>query len=218
MRRHPLAARRVLVVAPHPDDEAIGAWGLMHRLARAGARLEVLVVSDGAASHPGSLRWPPRRLVGERRRETLRAMATLAIPPSRVRFLGLPDGQLEAQPARVRGAVAAALRRCVWPDLLVGPIADDAHGDHRAVALAIARVPRAGECRLGYQVWPHGGGRSGARWQVALDGAGLRAKRRVVRSYRTQMGRITDAEAGFAMTARHLRDFVRPAERFTVLA
>ena len=44
--------------------------------------------------------------------------------------------------------------------------------------------------------------------------AALHAKRRVVRGYRTQMGRITDAEAGFAMTPRHLNAFVRPAERF----
>ena len=94
MRALPSGLRDVLVVAPHPDDEAIGAFGLMSALRRRGARLWVLVVSDGGASHPGSTAWPPARLVPERRRETRRAMATLGIPPSRVRFLGLPDGAL----------------------------------------------------------------------------------------------------------------------------
>ncbi|WP_156680203.1 PIG-L deacetylase family protein [Sphingomonas profundi] len=216
--RPPLTARRVIVVAPHPDDEAIGAWALMRALRRQGARIAVVVVSDGGASHPQSRRWPPARLTRERQRETRRAMATLAIPPHRIRFLGLPDGALETMVARVSAAIAGALRRCPAPDLIVGPVANDAHGDHRAVAQAIARIPRRGERRLGYRVWPEDAAGPGHRLRIALSGREMGIKRRVVRGYRTQAGRITDAAAGFTMTARHLRAFVRPSERFAVLA
>jgi LmbE family N-acetylglucosaminyl deacetylase len=94
--------RRVLVVAPHPDDEAIGAWGLMDWLRARGAHIAVLVVSDGAASHPGSPSWPTARLVAERRRETLRALRRLGVVPPDIAFLGLADGALDRDPLLVR--------------------------------------------------------------------------------------------------------------------
>lgn len=218
MRRHPLAARHALIVAPHPDDEAIGAWALMRRLRRRGASVELVVVSDGAASHPGSRVWPPARLVAERRREVRRAMAALPIGPRAIRFLDLPDGMLGHDEARLTRALGRALACRRRPDLVVGPVAGDAHPDHRAVALALARIRPRGERRLGYQVWPEGGRGSAHGFRVALDGVGCCRKRRIVRGYRTQAGLVTDAEAGFAMTARHLRAFVRPQEHFAWLA
>jgi LmbE family N-acetylglucosaminyl deacetylase len=208
----------MVVLAPHADDETIGAWALMRHRIAARARVTVIVVSDGAGSHPGSLTWPRARLTRERRRETRRAMASLAVAPSRIRFLGLPDGTLDRDPAQVRRAIARALRRHPVPDLIVGPVADDAHADHRAVAHALAALPRRGEWRLGYQVWPEGAGRAARAFRVRLGAQALRAKRRTICGYRTQMGMIRDAEAGFAMTARHLRAFVRPAECFRILA
>jgi LmbE family N-acetylglucosaminyl deacetylase len=217
VRIPPLSARRVLVVAPHPDDEVIAAWGLMRRLLRAGARVEVLVATDGGASHPESRAWPRPRLVAERRRETRRALRALGIAPDRIGFLDLPDGGLLDSPDRVRATLSRAMRRRRAPQLIVGPMPDDAHGDHRAVALALAALPRRGERRLGYRVWPEGAARSLGGLVVPL-GLRVAAKRRAVRSYRTQAGRITDAVAGFAMTHHHLRAFAAPAERFAVLA
>lgn len=217
MIRHPLAARHALVIAPHPDDEAIGAWALIRRLRDNGASVELVVVSDGGASHPSSRRWPRPRLVKERRRETLRAARTLAISPTRVRFLNLPDGKLEQLADRLDQAIAHALRRRHPPDLIVGPVCDDAHADHRAVAGAIARARRRGERRLGYRVWPYRASRSARGLGIALDGRAMCAKRRVVSGYRTQTGKITDARAGFTMTARLLHAFIRPVERFEIL-
>lgn len=205
------AARTVLVVAPHPDDEAIGAWGLMTALRRRGARLWVVVVSDGAASHPGSVRWPPARLVAERRRESLRAMRALGIAPARVRFLGLPDGALTA------AAVIRRLERLRMPrpDLICGPVAGDAHADHRAVAAALSARRRARH-RLGYRVWPLDG-RARGTLRLRLDAATRTAKRRAVLGYRTQAGLITDSPTGMTIRHHHLRRFAGPVERFAVL-
>lgn len=206
--------RTVLVVAPHADDEAIGAFGLLRALRRRGARRWVLVVTDGAASHPGSVRWPPARLVRERRRETRRAMATLGIPPGRVRFLDRPDGALSGDTG-LRHACARAIRRMPSLDLIVGPIADDAHADHRAVAAALAHR-RLAPRRLGYRVWPLGRAPR-HRLALRLDARARVAKRRVVRSYRTQAGAITDSPTGMAMHPHHLRAFAGPVERFRML-
>ena len=45
---------RLVVVAPHPDDEILGAGGLLAATARAGRDLLLVAVTDGQASHPGS--------------------------------------------------------------------------------------------------------------------------------------------------------------------
>lgn len=207
--------RHALVVAPHPDDEAIGAWALMATLRARGVKVRVLVAADGAASHPGSVRWPPARLAAERRRETRRAMATLGIPPDRVRFLALPDGALADHAARLRAGCAQAIRQMPGPVLVVGPVADDDHPDHRAVAAALGRR-RLARWRLGYRVWPLGA-TPRDRLALRLDERARAAKRRVVRSYRTQAGRITDSATGMTMRPHHLRAFAGPAERFRVL-
>lgn len=208
-------SRGLLVVAPHPDDETIGAWQLIRKAMRAGGRVTVVVASDGGASHPGSARWPRARLVRARRRETLRAMRTLGITPASVHFLDLPDGGLAGYARDLDRALSLVAARC-GAGLIVGPVAADAHADHRAVAEALDRRRRNGGKRLGYQVWPEDRRRS-HRWRVPLDGAARAAKRRAVLSYRTQTGTITDAIAGFALTHRHLRAFVRPAECFVAL-
>jgi LmbE family N-acetylglucosaminyl deacetylase len=205
--------RRLLLVAPHPDDEAIGGWALIRRMVAWGARVDVIVVSDGGASHPESRCWPHPRLVAERRLETRRVLRPIGITPDRIRFLGLPDGALAADPMVLRRRLGRAVRR-QRPDLVVGPVPGDAHADHRAVAAALAALPRRGERRAGYGVWPEGAGRTLHGCIVPLRQGEVAMKRAAVRRYRTQAGLITDAVAGFAMTHRHLRAFCRPSERF----
>jgi LmbE family N-acetylglucosaminyl deacetylase len=96
---------RLLVVAPHPDDETLGAGGLIQRvLERDGsARVVLLTLGDGyveAVRHEtGELRPPPTayRAYGERRlREARDAMRVLGGGRIRLGALGFPDGGLGA--------------------------------------------------------------------------------------------------------------------------
>ncbi len=206
--------RRLLVIAPHPDDEAVAAWALMRRLRARGATVEVLVVSDGGASHPGSQRWPRPRLVAERRRETRRVLRPIGITPLAIRFLGLPDGGLGAPASRLPHALRRALLSRRAPDLIIAPIAEDAHEDHAAVARALRAVPRRGEARAVYHVWPAGAGRRLRGPHLPLAVSQVPMKRAAIRRYRTQAGLITDATAGFTITHRHLAAFAAPRERF----
>ena len=203
------------MVAPHPDDEAIGALGFMAALRRRGARVWVLVVAEGGASHPGSRRWPPAGLVAERRRETRRAMAALGIPPARLRFLGLPEGALTEHAGLVAARCGCALRRMPWLDVIVGPVTDDAHPDHRTVAAALARG-RFAPIHLGYRARPLGT-TARSRLVIPLDAQTRTIKRRVVRSYRTQAGLISDPPIGMAIRSHHPRACAGPAERFEVM-
>ncbi len=199
----------LLVVAPHPDDETIGAHTLMTRLHRRGVAVTVAIVSDGAASHPGSALWPRDRLVRERRAESRRAMRQIGIGAARVRFLALPDGRLGEHAPAIRrrlDAIVAALPR---PVLVLVPSPADAHPDHRVVAGAIRRRP--GVRWMRYPVWPVGQRLPGAR-AVRLSTQERLAKRQAIRRYRTQAGRITDDPAGFAMTTHQIAAFSRAQE------
>ena len=57
-----LAATRFVVLAAHPDDETLGAGGLMATLHAAGAEVDVLLCTAGEGSHPGSPTHSPEQL------------------------------------------------------------------------------------------------------------------------------------------------------------
>jgi len=205
--------RALLVVAPHPDDEAIAAHGLITRLARRGVRVAILVVSDGAASHPDSAAWPRPRLVRERQRETRRVMQRIGVRAGAVSFLGLPDGRLAEYSAEVRRAMMRMVRALPTPLLALAPLPSDAHPDHRIVAAGVGHRPGVRWWR--YPVWPAGKRWRGARTQPLTAQERL-AKRHAIRSYRTQAGRITDDPNGFTMSRQQIAAFSRPQEVFVV--
>src|SRR5262245_11208765 len=91
---------RLLVIAPHPDDETIGAGGLIQRVHAAGGQVRVAFLTDGDAYREGVKREDHGRLpqpkdyrgYGRRReRESKMALATLGLPPSASTFLSFPD-------------------------------------------------------------------------------------------------------------------------------
>lgn len=80
-RRDPLesflARQRLLVIAPHADDEVAGAGGLMHRVKRAGGQVYVVVLSIGDLKHYDSRKGAVKR--GTRRSELAAAMKHLKV-------------------------------------------------------------------------------------------------------------------------------------------
>lgn len=203
--------RSALVVAPHPDDEAIGAWGLIRTLRARGAAVRVVVVTDGAGSHPDSPTWPRARLIAARRRETLGVLRGVGVGKGAVTFLNLPDGGLATARKRLRGALGRVIARSRGCDLLVAPVRDDDHPDHRAIAAALPRVQGR---RVDYLVWPNRQQRSARATHCLRLGTAAAAKRSAIRRYRTQAGAITDDPNGFAMSVREIARFSRPLELF----
>lgn len=124
---HPLEGERVLVIAPHPDDEVIGCGGALARLARERREVHVLVLTDGAAG----VDRPSPGDVEKRERESRAGLAILGVRPPE--FLRLPDRQLGDHSAEVAEAIRQRLDR-LRPDLLLVPSPLDLHPDHHAVA------------------------------------------------------------------------------------
>jgi LmbE family N-acetylglucosaminyl deacetylase len=152
-----IAAERWLVIAPHPDDELLGCGGTLALAAARGARVEVLVVCDGAAGDP-ERKFEAQGYVARRRAEARAGGALLGV--ERYTFWGLPEGH--APTPREIEVGAARLGRFVLagrPDLLLAPWSGDAHLDHQSVSHAVRRMlellPRGGQ-RLeawAFEVW-----------------------------------------------------------------
>ena len=86
-------AKRVLVVAPHPDDEVLATGGVIQEHLRKGHVVKILLVTCGDGQRRG-LFLPPRhfRRLGERRySESLKALGVLGVTEQRVIALGYPD-------------------------------------------------------------------------------------------------------------------------------
>lgn len=181
--RLPVACGTVAIVAPHPDDETLGAGGLIFDLNKAGWRVKVVVVTDGAASHPDV-----RDLCAIREVECRRAVRALGVS-GRPTFLRFPDGAAQPNVADI----ATSLRRDFADvDLVVVPRPDDVHSDHEATAQAVEMAfDDSGPPRLRYAIW--GWDQLDAA-QLNLDRAvtfrpstsAMRAKRRALRHYESQ--------------------------------
>lgn len=143
---------RLMLFAPHPDDEALACSIILQRAVRAGAAIRVVYATDGD-DNP----WPQRALERKwrlnasdrkrwgtlRRTEALAALRVLGVSASDACFLALPDQKLTAL---LMCACRSALERFAaiiadWAptDLLV-PSISDTHPDHSALAVMIRLV------------------------------------------------------------------------------
>ncbi len=206
--------RYAVVVAPHSDDETIGAFFTISALRRLGARVDIIVVTDGSASHRNSRAYPRQQLVALRQAETLSAMRLAGVSPAHVAFLGLPDGGLQDLTMEEQCNALRRLRARPQPDLLIVPSEQDNHPDHRVVAGLCECAWPTGIRRLRYLVWPS------QRAPVNLFGREIglygpvAAKRAAIQRYRSQMGLIRDDPDGFCLTAEMIARMCRPHERF----
>jgi LmbE family N-acetylglucosaminyl deacetylase len=94
------AGDRVMVLAPHPDDESLGCGGVLHDAVRAGVPVHVVFLTNGDANELSFLVWEKHPVVvpsaviamgRTRAQEALHAARALGLPADAVTFLGYPD-------------------------------------------------------------------------------------------------------------------------------
>ncbi|HFX6304708.1 PIG-L deacetylase family protein [Acinetobacter nosocomialis] len=134
-------SKRVVIVAPHPDDEVLGCGGLMQQLVEQNCHIVILAVSNGTQSHPHSVKYTPDQLNDLRPQETLAALNTLGISAFSERIgLNLMDGQIHLQTDQLN----QALSQIVQPeDILICSYALDGHPDHEAVGKTVQAFAEA---------------------------------------------------------------------------
>lgn len=141
-----------LIFAPHPDDEVLGCGGVIALKARAGARVQVVVMTDGRASHKTLI--DPDELVRIRRAEAGHAATQLGLGASYL-FLDFEDHRLVDHRGPARDRVIDIIDR-FKPDEIYIPSRRDGISDHTDTNLVVREaVDRVGKpvALLEYPIW-----------------------------------------------------------------
>lgn len=120
--------KRILVIAPHADDEVLGVGGTIARFAAEGAEVYVVVVTCG---YPPD--YPPESSQ-EVRQQALLAHRLLGV--KHTQFLPLPAANLDSVSYRDINRQLLDVIRNIRPEILYIPFNGDLHIDHQKVFLS----------------------------------------------------------------------------------
>ncbi|WP_020107759.1 PIG-L deacetylase family protein [Nocardia sp. 348MFTsu5.1] len=204
---------RLIVLAAHPDDEVLGAAGMMIAAAAAGIEVVPVCFSDGAGSHPGSPTLSPEELATRRQEEL--DVATKVLGISRSRWFGLPDGGLD----REHDAMTSIINDICdeWPEETLAVLAvweHDGHPDHEAVG----RCAREVAADRGIELWQYPiwmwhwatPGESKIPWEDMrrhqLSNTALATKRIAITAFDTQINPLSPDAADRPVLLPHILD------------
>jgi len=215
------AQTRLLVVAPHPDDETIATGLLIQQVMAVGGEVRILLLTAGD-NNPWPQRWLERRVWigaadrqrwGRRRHaEMLQALERLGVPAHALHTLGWPDMGvtdmlLHASTTAVP-TLAAAIHQ-FRPSLIALPALDDHHPDHGS-AHVLVRLVLAGQPDpprlLAYMVHGHAGNTGFI--EILGSAAQSANKRKALAAHRSQM----------ALSGKRLRRLAAMPERYLDLS
>lgn len=120
---------RVLVVAPHADDETLGLGGTIAKHARRGDHVVVAVMTGHGEERPHPL-WP-RSNWDRVRSELRRACAILGV--DEIVFEEIPAIEVASQPLWKLNKITGSMVERVRPECLYVPFPFDLHKDHREI-------------------------------------------------------------------------------------
>jgi LmbE family N-acetylglucosaminyl deacetylase len=186
-----------VAVAAHPDDESLGAGGLLASASRSGLTVDLLCATDGEGSHPDSPTRTPEELAVIRAEEGRRAAAALGINEDRVHRCRLPDGEVSAHQDSLTDRVVE-LVGSGRGTVIVAPWRRDGHPDHEAAGRAAAAAARrTGADLWEYPVWFwHWGRPDEAPWErlhpFVLDEHAVTAKRHAIGAHASQVAPLSD--------------------------
>jgi LmbE family N-acetylglucosaminyl deacetylase len=174
-----------LVVAPHPDDETLGAGGLIAAQRSRGIEVTVVAVTDGEMAYgetPG---------LGQlRQKEQENALAILGVQADDIVRLRLPDSSVQSS----EDCLANVLADLVSPDTdIVAPWRGDFHPDHETcgrVAERVSKIIGATLTSYFFWTWHRGAPQLLSDLDLVvmpLSENQLRAKRRALLEHRSQL-------------------------------
>jgi len=120
----PIGSDRVLIISPHPDDETIASGGYIVRAAKNGAKVEILLVTDGNRRGFGT----------ERHQELKDAAKTLGIFEDNIEYLELPEYYLKEKisendlASKIKAKILA-----FQPTIIFYPDQSDQNPDHQFI-------------------------------------------------------------------------------------
>lgn len=226
----------VLAVA-HPDDETLGATGLIRSVLCAGGRVELILCTAGEGSHPDSPTHTPEQLRRIRHAEMLEAAEALGRDAEgrlELHQLGLPDGRLAEHTEQIEAAVHRALDRdhsgadAAGSSAGAGPAASqpllathyrlDGHTDHEVLGHTLAAVAaERGLALYEFPVWywhwadpqTEHAWRHWTRWPLDEEAQAVRLA--ALHAHQSQTRPLSDAPGDEAIVSPGmLEHFLRP--------
>lgn len=238
-----VSGRRLMVLAPHPDDETFGCGAVIARARAAGHQVTVVVATDGRHSSPSAV-LEPLPLAQLRTAELHRACKQLGVESADVVQLSREDGTLGGclWPLAAELAALIAQRQ---PEIIFLPCAQDIHPDHQALHQALrhalrrdaAAGPRGPQGRLvlAYPIWTWLSGpwfleagrpqqrtliswamrqMRSRQWVRVRCGQYLEAKRSAIQEYASQTTNLTGEPTWSYLPAEAVSLFLQPHEIF----
>jgi LmbE family N-acetylglucosaminyl deacetylase len=145
-----LKSDKVLIVAPHPDDESLGTGGLLQRIFAQNIPVRIVFATNGENNPWAQRYWERRWRIGpddqvrwgrRRREEALNAIHTLGGNSNCARFLNLPDMGTTHLLMRGDPGLSVLITEEIqeWePTMAMIPTMFDAHPDHSALSVAFS--------------------------------------------------------------------------------
>lgn len=146
------AGKKILVLAPHPDDEVFGCGGALIKHVQAGHEIQVVYLTSGEQGIAGKM---PTETIEIREREAQNALEIMGIPAKNAFFFRGPDGALHDKMAEMLQKTQQVLQN-FQPDLIYLPSFLDRHADHftanRLLQAALVKNVQV----AAYEIWtPH---------------------------------------------------------------
>jgi len=129
--------KNILVIAAHPDDEALGCGGTLYNLKKKGAKISGLFLSDGESSrkHPRI-----KKLISERKKQAVKAGKILGI--KKVAFGNFPDNSMDSVPILEIIQFIEKKIKEIKPDAIFTHFESDLNVDHQITSRAVITACR----------------------------------------------------------------------------
>jgi LmbE family N-acetylglucosaminyl deacetylase len=142
---------KILVISPHPDDEAIGCGGTIIKHVAEGDMVEVVFITSGENGGHGK---SPEETIKLREQESIEAANILQV--SNISFWKEPDGNFQVNEANINRLIEKI--KIMQPAMIYVTHEQEEHPDHRSSAkLVIEAVNRLSDkikpAILMYEVW-----------------------------------------------------------------
>jgi N-acetylglucosamine malate deacetylase 1 len=130
----------VLVVAAHPDDEALGCFGTLLKHRSKGDKINLVFLTDGVSS-----RKKNNKQKIERRKNCIKAAKLLDLNKDNIFFLDYPDNMMDSVPLLNVVKDIEKIKKKIMPDTIYTHFSNDLNVDHRIAFQAAVTSSRPKE-------------------------------------------------------------------------
>jgi LmbE family N-acetylglucosaminyl deacetylase len=182
--------QNIIVVSPHPDDEAIGCGGAISKHTSEGDIVEVVFLTSGEKGGHGRSEAETIRI-----REEEAEQAAKILHVSNIEFWRQPDGNLQASPENVERLKKKIVGSNA--DIIYVPHKDEAHPDHQAAATLVRKtIPLLPENMEKPKVWMYEVWTPLQKFDLIIDiSAYVEIKRNAILAHKSQCSVMSFDEA-----------------------